>query len=98
MAASVFWVSKVEIIMIKEPNIAYVIVGAVSLNLILVPCGIGWLIHKSMSNDEITPFWTICGYYGQMTVYGIVTLVIGILMGSLLAVAIGIIFGAISGT
>jgi hypothetical protein len=86
-----------EIITIKEPNIGYVIVGA-SLNLMLVPCGIGWLIHKSMSNDKITPFWTICGYYGQMTVYGIVTLIIGILIGVLLVVAFGIIAGAISGT
>ncbi len=87
-----------ELITIKEPNIGYIIVGAVSLNLILVPCGIGWLIHKSMSNGEITPFWTICGYYGQMTVYGIVTLIIGILIGFLLIVALGIIAGAISGT
>ena len=87
-----------EIIMIKEPNIAYVIVGAVFLNLMLVPCGIGWLIHKSMSNGKITPFWTICGYYGQMTVYGIVTLVMGILIAVLLVVAFGIIAGAISGT
>jgi len=87
-----------EIITIKEPNIGYTIVGAVSLNLMLVPCGIGWLIHKSMSNDEITPFWTICGYYGQMTVYGIVTLIIGTLIAVLLVVAFGIIAGAISGT
>ena len=87
-----------EIIMIKEPNIAYVIVGAVFLNLMLVPCGIGWLIHKSMSNGKITPFWTICGYYGQMTVYGVVTLVMGILIAVLLVVAFGIIAGAISGT
>ena len=86
-----------EIITIKEPHIGYVIVGAVSLNLMLVPCGIGWLIHKSMSNYKITPFWTICGHYGQMTVYGIVTLMICILMGVLLVVAFGIIAGAISG-
>ena len=87
-----------EIITIKEPNIGYVIVGAISLNLMLVPCGIGWLIHKSMSNDKITPFWTICGHYGQMTVYGIVIIVIGILIVFLLAVALGIIASAISGT
>jgi len=80
-----------EIITIKEPNIGYVIVGAVSLNLMLVPCGIGWLIHKSMSNDKITPFWTICGYYGQMTFYGLVTLIIGTLIAVLLVVAFGII-------
>jgi len=84
-------------ITVKEPNIGYVIVGALSLNLMLVPCGIGWLIHKSVSNDEITPFWTICGYYGQMTVYGLVTLVMGILIAVLLIVALGIIAGAISG-
>ena len=86
-----------EIIMIKEPNIAYVIVGAVFLNLMLVPCGIGWLIHKSMSNGKITPFWTICGYYGQMTVYGFVPLVIGILIVVLLVVAFGIIAAVVSG-
>ena len=87
-----------EIIMIKEPNIDYVIVGAVSMNLMLVPCGIGWLVHKSMSNDEIITFWTICGYYGQMTAYYVVTVIIGILIGVLLIVALGITFGAISGT
>ncbi len=86
-----------EIITIKEPNIGYIIVGAISLNFMLVPCGIGWLIHKSMSNDEITPFWTICGHYGQMTVYAFVVLVIGILIAVLLVVAFGIIAGAISG-
>ncbi|PXF56652.1 MAG: hypothetical protein C4B59_16595 [Candidatus Methanogaster sp.] len=87
-----------EIITVKEPNIGYVIVGAVFLNLMLVPCGIGWLIHKSILNDEITPFWTVCGYYGQMTVYGIVTLTIGLLIVVLLVVALGIIAGAIFGT
>ena len=87
-----------EMITIKEPNIGYTIVGAISLNLMLVPCGIGWLIHKSMSNGKITPFWTICGHYGQITVYGIVTLIIGILIAVLLVVAFGIIAGAISGT
>jgi len=51
-----------------------------------------------MSNDEITPFWTICGYYGQVTVYGIVTLIIGILIAVLLVVAFGSIAGAISRT
>jgi hypothetical protein len=51
-----------------------------------------------MSNGRITPFWTICGYYGQMTVYGFVTLVTGILIAVLLVVAFGIIAGAISGT
>ncbi len=85
-----------ELITIKEPHIGYVIVGAVSLNLMLVPCGIGWLIHKSMSNDKITPFWTICGYYGQMTVYGLVALIACILIAVLLLVAFGIIAGAIS--
>jgi len=87
-----------EIITVKEPNIGYVIVGAISLNFMLIPCGIGWLIHKSVSNDEITPFWTICGHYGQMTVYGVVTLIIGILIGVLLVVALGIIAGGIYGT
>ena len=87
-----------EIITVKEPNIGYVIVGALSLNLMLVPCGIGWLFHNSISNGKITPFWTICGYYGQMTIYGIVTLIIGILIAVLLVVAFGIIAGAISGT
>ena len=86
-----------ELITVKEPNIGYIIVGAVSLNLMLVPCGIGWLIHKSMSNDEITPFWTICGYYGQMTVYAIGAIIIVMLIGGLLIVALGIIAGAISG-
>jgi hypothetical protein len=87
-----------ELITVKEPNIVYVLVGAVSLNLMLVPCGIGWLIHKSMSNGKITPFWTICGYYGQMTVYAFVALVIGILIAVLLLVAFGIMAGAISRT
>ncbi|MEA1895711.1 MAG: hypothetical protein U9N36_11060 [Euryarchaeota archaeon] len=87
-----------EIITIKEPHIGYTIVGAISLNFMLVPCGIGWLIHKSISNNEITPFWTICGHYGQMTVYAFVALAIGTLIIFLLVVALGIIAGAISGT
>ncbi len=86
-----------KLITVKEPNIGYVIVGAVSLNLMLVPCGIGWLIHKSISDDEITPFWTICGYYGKMNVYGIAALIIGISISVLLVVAFGIMAGAISG-
>jgi len=86
-----------EIITVKEPNIGYVIVGAVSLNLMLAPCGIGWLIHKSMSNGKITPFWTICGYYGQMIVYGIATLITGLLIAVLLVVAFGIVASVISG-
>ena len=86
-----------EIMTIKDPNIGYIIFGVVSLNLMLVPCGIGWLFHKSISNDEITPFWTICSYYGQMTFYAFVVLVMGILISILLIVALGIIAGAISG-
>ena len=87
-----------EIITVKEPNIGYVIVGALSLNLMLVPCGIGWLFHNSISNGKITPFWTICGHYGQMTVYGVATLIIGLLIAVLLVVAFGIIAAVVSGT
>ena len=86
-----------ELITVKDPNIGYIIFGVVSLNLMLVPCGIGWLFHISISNDEITPFWTICSYYGQMTFYGFVVLILGLLIIFLLVVAFGIIAGAISG-